>query len=376
MTYLMARRRACPVCDSKERKDIHSAVLTFGGIQIISHCYQCQMIYASTESYVDYDKESIYALPGALGSGESENDRMRLIETVQSISGEGYPTSIPILDVGCAQGGLLEALREDGYTDITGVDYSAACVEAARNKGLNAFQIGREPQGEKYGLVILCHVLEHVSDVKQLLRGCWDVLVPGGTIYIEVPDASSYSKFPIPFMDFNSEHINHFTPRTLAKAVQAAGLEPLGNAKSKIINLPHGKGYPAIYTFVAQPFETLRMEHYVMASKNKLQSINAYLEKELEGVRAVAIWGVNNYSANITGLPVFDRVMILQAIDRNPALHGRRQNRDVPVQPPEGLLADIPIVITTLMAIDSIRADIQSRGLKNRVISIPKEAYE
>lgn len=376
---MLSNRRPCPVCDSEERRDIRSLPLTFGGRQIISYCYNCQMVYASSAAPpVDYDEGSIYALPGALGSGESENDARRLREVAETIKARGYSASTKILDIGCAQGGLMAALEAEGFAIVEGVDLSAACVKVAQDRGLKAYHLPEHPPQRRYGLITLSHVLEHVRDVKTLLRFVWGLLLPGGHIYIEVPDASRYYEFPIPFMDFNSEHINHFTPNTLMEAIGEAGLTFVTDPKRKKIALPHGDGYPAIWMIAGPPPEDPmnRMINYVAHAESKMRRINAYLEEQLKYVQTVAIWGVNSYCANITSLPVFGRVMILQAVDRNLVLHGRKPNCGAPVQSPDDLMPDIPIVITTLMAIDSIRADIQSRGLKNRVISIPKEAYE
>ena len=43
-----------------------------------------------------------------------------------------------ILDVGCANGGLLEALRALGYSNLVGLDPAPACVDNTWRRGFAA----------------------------------------------------------------------------------------------------------------------------------------------------------------------------------------------------------------------------------------------
>lgn len=374
------KERDCPLCGNHYRRQLHIITLTFGGVQTIDYCTRCSMVYSSLSETVDYEEGSIYTLPGAIGSGVTENDRKRLDATAQDICRLGLSVEAPILDVGCAQGGLLTALRRYGLTNLMGLDPSRDCVQQTRVSGHSCIQGALEELPPsmlgRYELVILSHVLEHIQDPVGALRSAWDLLTPGGKVYIEVPDAENYSSVGAPFLDFNAEHINHFSPKTLDYVVEQSGMRLTGMQR-KTIELPHKAGYPALWAIAKQPRGSFaQMNLYIEVAEERLKAINRYLEKELEGARRVIIWGVNSYCANIVTLPVFQRVSITQAVDRNPALHGRISCCGVGVVYPDEIRHnDIPIVITTLMAINSIRADIEARGLPNRVISIPDEVY-
>ncbi|MBK7849129.1 MAG: hypothetical protein IPJ73_19665 [Zoogloea sp.] len=68
---------------------------------------------------------------------------------------------------------------------------------------------------------------EHLRDL-DWLDGLPRLLAPDGALYVEVPDPRGYdcTRRP-PLYYFDSEHINHFSPRALAQALRrAAGLTP------------------------------------------------------------------------------------------------------------------------------------------------------
>jgi SAM-dependent methyltransferase len=94
-----------------------------------------------------------------------------------------------VIDVGCGEGGTLEALR--GAPDaLVGFELSHVRASVARDRG-HAVAVAdglRLPcANEAFGLVISRHVIEHVPDDRQALHEMHRVLRPGGRLYIETP---------------------------------------------------------------------------------------------------------------------------------------------------------------------------------------------
>jgi SAM-dependent methyltransferase len=94
-----------------------------------------------------------------------------------------------LLDIGCGYGGVVQLAGEHGYTGY-GCDYDPDAVAFAVSKGLDIRLGGIEQFSAEHGnfdVIILSHVLEHVSDPASFLKSAANLLKPGGYIYIELP---------------------------------------------------------------------------------------------------------------------------------------------------------------------------------------------
>jgi SAM-dependent methyltransferase len=120
-----------------------------------------------------------------------------------------------LLDIGCGAGGMLAHLREFG--DVTAVDPSPEAVAFAASKGTSEVYLGGLPHGlpfgdaERFDVITLLDVLEHVDDDKASLVTLHRLLAPGGLLVLTVP--------AFPFMwsshDVVNEHKRRYTRRTL-----------------------------------------------------------------------------------------------------------------------------------------------------------------
>jgi SAM-dependent methyltransferase len=143
------------------------------------------------------------------------------------------PPGSRLLDVGCGSGDIVKLAGESGL-EARGVEFSAEAVRYAREtRGLEVREGTLEsaalPEGSLDG-VSLFHVLEHLPDPVGTLREVRRVLKPGGLVLIQVPNFASWQArlFGARWHAVEApRHFHHFTPETLTRAVQAAGLEPV-----------------------------------------------------------------------------------------------------------------------------------------------------
>ncbi|NMF88458.1 class I SAM-dependent methyltransferase [Aromatoleum petrolei] len=98
-----------------------------------------------------------------------------------------------LLDVGCGNGQFLSMAREMGW-NAEGVDFDECAVNAARSAGLQVRLGGIElfdGERERYDVITLSHVIEHIHDPIDLLGRIHRLLKPGGILWLETPNLSS-----------------------------------------------------------------------------------------------------------------------------------------------------------------------------------------
>ncbi len=359
--------RLCPLCSSAELYPLYTYPLTWGGFQTVVSCKFCGMVFASVGKNVNY-QDSIYQQPGAVGSGVSHYDRARL-DWIGEFLNDFLKTDSRIVDVGCAQGGLLEEFKAWGKTNLTGMDPSEHCCAITNGKGFNVIHGGIGDEIEPADCIILSHVLEHVLDVRGATDWIQNRLTDGGFAYIETPDASRYHEFGNPFLDFNSEHINHFSLNHLLASL-AGGKMRVVSAGERTINLTNGKPYPACYV-LAKKSKPLKesIDCYIAISEEALDRFNESIALQLGDARECIIWGAGEYMTHIANLEIFKRVKIAQVVDRNDSLQGKL-SCGFEVEPTELACSGLPIVIASLVAAESIKKDIEKMGLNNQVITL------
>jgi SAM-dependent methyltransferase len=136
-----------------------------------------------------------------------------------------------ILDVGCGNGSLIQALSEVDY-DVHGLepfqDALAGMPETLRSRiRCEPFEAATYPE-ESFDVITLWHVLEHLARPVETLQSIRRFLKPDGTLILEVPNLASREARWLGPNWYNLDapyHFWHFTPETLRAAVQRAGFE-------------------------------------------------------------------------------------------------------------------------------------------------------
>ena len=136
-----------------------------------------------------------------------------------------------LLDFGCGDGKFLRLGAGLGF-EVFGVDSSASRRDRAERGGIPIAASLSEldaRSGDGYDCVTLFEVLEHVADPRGILEALRARMRPKAVLLVEVPNCRGID-VPRSFAEFDAvqplEHINHFTPGTLAAFCRRAGFVP------------------------------------------------------------------------------------------------------------------------------------------------------
>jgi SAM-dependent methyltransferase len=145
-----------------------------------------------------------------------------------------------VLEIGCGGGWNLQPFQQRGWTAV-GWDFDDDYLAAGRERGLDLRYGSLDAavaRNERFELIILSHVLEHLLDPRSDLRKLRNLLTPQGALYIEVPSLFDVSANLLRY--FQNAHTYSFVPKTLESLMESAGYHRLVmDSRIRSLWLPH-----------------------------------------------------------------------------------------------------------------------------------------
>ena len=232
--------QSCYVCGAFDYESI-SEVDRYGFFYPTGMCKQCGNV--QQEKYYDEKTLDIYYSKYYRNKGDNvDNDTKSLFDS--QINGQGlaifeFLKSVvnpkKVLEVGCGTGGVLSRYVDLGC-EVLGLDFDENYLEYARKKGIPVKNgsLDQLRYNEKYDLIILCHVLEHIPNPSRFLETLSNHLADEGIIYIEVPSLDNVKnggyKYDL-LKYYQNAHAIHFTTKSLNLVCKKAGLKPIKMTK-------------------------------------------------------------------------------------------------------------------------------------------------
>jgi SAM-dependent methyltransferase len=133
------------------------------------------------------------------------------------------------LEIGCGDGWMLAALRDEGW-QVAGIERTTESASfAVRRQHLPVMVGGLDALKPvpSFDLIFMHHVLEHLPNPMDTLRKCARLLKTDGVLIVAVPNLASWQSRLTGRHWFHLDaprHLVNFTPATLAQAMQSAGL--------------------------------------------------------------------------------------------------------------------------------------------------------
>jgi 2-polyprenyl-3-methyl-5-hydroxy-6-metoxy-1,4-benzoquinol methylase len=335
----MTRSELCPLCGSQTDSVLQlsfNVKLNLPTKPEIRHCAADNFLFVANGSQPDYD-EYYKSLANDTVHGEVAGGNLRSPISMLQMShlipalGDFFSKPRKVLDFGCGEACLLvELAGEFPSSSFIGFDPGPAAQIGsgkATKLHLQNLQIADLKTSIDHGpfdFVIASHVVEHLLDFG-LLGLLNDLLTEGGLLYIEVPNSLQYeARRRQEFLYyFDRLHVNHFTPRSLARLAAAHGFGSLSHFEYAFPYRDGGE-YPALGMLfqkgrsvveITSPSILDAAERYIGQEKLRAQTVSA----EFNDYENVLVWGAgdNFFRSTENGGPLSDlRNMIV--LDRRP----------------------------------------------------------
>jgi SAM-dependent methyltransferase len=184
-------RNDCPACGSRALCDLDVLPLRAARTGFVSGCDDCGLVFSNPQPTAA-ELEEFYGASGSWAGDRQHLDEqadhtplgrswVRLFDAIRDrVDVAAPPAGASVLDFGCGEGTMLDALQSCGW-ETWGIE-TASDHAFARHRRLHAI-----PDAATVDLVLALHVLEHVSSPLELLRQLAAACRIGGHILVAVP---------------------------------------------------------------------------------------------------------------------------------------------------------------------------------------------
>jgi hypothetical protein len=240
---------------------------------------------------------------------------------------------------------------------------------------------------ERFQLVSLCGVLEHIADLRSSLAKIATLLQDDGYLFIAVPYVAAFGKVPPaePFLEFALEHINFFSATSLDNLLGTAGFENVA------VISQHNDFYDNHYLLAlyrkaggrvgavdADRGAASSLQRYVAFSQEKLAPVEVLARQLVESGEPVVIWGAGSLTSRLLCDTRLGQANLRAVIDRNRNLHGKPL-LGVAITGPESVrehAGATVFIASTTYAGEIKRTLLDEYGWTGRIISLAPEDIE
>lgn len=239
--------KSCAVCATKNAEGVYR--YDYGDSHsIIYRCRTCGHMYIYPVPLQDLESRSMDTVEDAHFFGNTTLQNLykaliidREIRTAKRLISAPKPR---LLDIGCGTGWITSLWQKAGFA-VTGLESSGVRANVAREThGLEIItkHIENYDPQEKFDIVIMRHLLEHIEKPNLVIPRVRTFLKPGGVLLIVIPNIDSIGRFVFRenFEWVLPWHLHFYNPRNLSRLLIRHHFE-----KIKIYQTPSPLWYPA-----------------------------------------------------------------------------------------------------------------------------------
>ncbi len=261
----------CNLCGSNQASKIPFRYAFKGGYLWLYECNGCKLrsIWPRpTDEEITEMYAADYFTEADAATHHMNTDYLELLNSGNYADGvanmKKYCEQGSILEIGCATGNFLFALKNAGY-HVKGIELSAFAVEYAKknfniniiNKPFDAALLNHEIFEKEFDVVVMGDVLEHFTNPTAAMHLVNTILKPGGVAIIHLPGTLNLISSKLAFMVYRligsqktmtipPYHLTEFSEKTIRTMCAKSGF-------SKVVvkhDIKHPNEIPLRGTFI------------------------------------------------------------------------------------------------------------------------------
>jgi len=275
------------------------------------------------------------------------------------ITKEKVTNDTQILEFGCNDGPLLDALKKRGINNTVGIDPATNIVELGRKKNLNLIDdffnyefASKKGWANKYDYILASNTFAHITDINSVVKGVEFALKKDGKFIFEVQYlVDLVDKFQFDFM--YHEHLFYYTLTSLNNLLSKHGLKIIDVERIPIhggsIRVIATKDHSIIRNFkVDQLIENERnyddLSKFSLSIENSLNNLKEFLEENK--CKKIIGYGASGRANVVVGTLDLNDTNIAYIIDESPERYNRfTSNGKIPIYPPEDIEVDVDYIL-------------------------------
>ncbi len=264
----------CPLC-GKSNARVLSTLDSFGFKVKYYLCEACGFVFqnpgesaASDPAFYTETYRKLYQSTEEPTAKDLRQQRLRADYQLSLMQQHGVCRLGRTLDIGASSGTLMQAIHEAYGGEVIGVEPGNAYRKLAEEKGFKLYPSIEQLEAdktEKFDLVTMMHVLEHLEDpLGTLVEIKEHLLDDRGFLLMEVPNFYAHESYEL-------AHLSCFTEHTLREMLKQAGYKIMHLRKH---GYPRSETLDLYLTVLARPESepgkpsTIIAEHDVSLKRN------------------------------------------------------------------------------------------------------------
>lgn len=285
----------CDLCGSEDYEKIYKPINTKRAVDVVI-CKRCGLLYSAHDPAIPYSRE-----PNPSCDADWGNVRFCKGQRFDVLRPDMPLNARFVLDVGSSRGHFVKWARDEyQFAKIVALEPDtriASCPDDMEFIG-QRIEDANLPYGY-FDFVYCCQTLEHTDSATKVLEKIWEVMQPGGLLFVEVPNTPAvigYEKNTEEY--FIDKHNFHFTHETMRAYLKKCGFIivdirddrlniSLFAVKTGMRTPPIEADYHAMRALVGRYAENIAV------NRQKVSEVVIKVNDILNTGMKVAFWGAN-----------------------------------------------------------------------------------